>query len=95
MTTTTTLRREKDSLGWVDLPATAYWGAQTQRAIENFPISGIPISHFPQLIVALAQIKQAASRTNAATRGLDASIAAEIEATCAEIAAGGLVSRSP
>jgi aspartate ammonia-lyase len=89
------MRSEKDSLGFVELPATAYWGAQTQRAIENFPISGISVGHFPRLIVALAQIKQAAARANAATGGLDPSLAAQIEATCAEIIAGGLADQFP
>lgn len=95
MQTGAALRRERDSLGWVELPAAAYWGAQTQRAIENFPISGIPVGHFPRLIVALAQIKQAAARANAATGGLDLALATEIDATCAEIIAGGLADQFP
>ncbi len=95
METSAGRRSEKDSLGYVDLPAGAYWGAQTQRAIQNFPISGIPIGHFPRLVVALAQIKQAAARANAATGALDAKLAAEIDATCAEIIAGGLTDQFP
>src|ERR1700730_17346822 len=57
-------RIEHDSLGDVMVPASAYWGAQTARAIVNFPISGIPISHHTQLIRALAMVKQAAALAN-------------------------------
>lgn len=58
------MRIEHDSLGDVSVPAAAYWGAQTARAIVNFPISGIPISHHSQLIRALAMVKQAAALAN-------------------------------
>jgi aspartate ammonia-lyase len=57
-------RIEHDSLGEIGVPANAYWGAQTARAIVNFPISGIPISHHMQLIRALAMVKQAAALAN-------------------------------
>ncbi len=56
-------RTEHDSMGEVRVPADALWRAQTQRAVENFPISGRPLP--PTLIQALARIKGAASRTNA------------------------------
>ena len=59
-----TFRTEHDSLGEIGVPAAAYWGAQTARAIVNFPISGIPISHHTQLIRALAMVKQAAALAN-------------------------------
>jgi aspartate ammonia-lyase len=59
-----TFRIEHDSLGEIGVPAGAYWGAQTARAIVNFPISGIPISHHTQLIRALAMVKQAAALAN-------------------------------
>lgn len=58
-------RREHDSLGEVAVPADAYYGAQTVRAVQNFPISGVPLSHYPTLLRALAMVKQAAARTNA------------------------------
>ena len=57
-------RIEHDSLGEIGVPAEAYWGAQTARAVINFPISGIPISHHTQLIRALAMVKQAAALAN-------------------------------
>ena len=57
-------RTEHDSLGEVAVPADAYYGAQTARAVANFPISGVPISHYPSLIRALAMVKQAAALAN-------------------------------
>jgi aspartate ammonia-lyase len=57
-------RVEHDSLGEIGVPAEAYWGAQTARAVVNFPISGIPIAHHTQLIRALAMVKQAAALAN-------------------------------
>jgi aspartate ammonia-lyase len=56
------LRKEKDSLGFVEVPAKAYYGAQTARAVENFPISGMR-AH-PQLIRALGMVKRAAAQAN-------------------------------
>lgn len=58
------VRREHDSLGEVDVPIGAYYGAQTVRAVQNFPISGIAISHHPSLLKALALVKQAAAIAN-------------------------------
>ena len=55
-------RTEHDSMGEVRVPAEALWRAQTQRAVENFPISGTPLE--PRLVRALALVKQAAARTN-------------------------------
>jgi aspartate ammonia-lyase len=56
------MRKEKDSLGFVEVPATAYYGAQTARAVDNFPISGMR-AH-PQLIRALGMVKKAAAQAN-------------------------------
>ena len=56
-------RVEHDSMGEVRVPAAAHWGAQTQRAVENFPISGLPIER--ALVHALAAIKAEAARVNA------------------------------
>jgi fumarate hydratase, class II len=56
-------RLEKDSLGEVKVPSGAYWGAQTQRAIENFPISGL--KPYPAFVWAMAAIKRAAAEVNA------------------------------
>jgi aspartate ammonia-lyase len=43
-------RREHDLLGEVDVPAQAYWGVHTLRAVENFPITGVPVGHFPEFV---------------------------------------------
>ncbi|GLC92704.1 hypothetical protein Tamer19_21120 [Cupriavidus sp. TA19] len=51
-------------LGYREVPADAYYGIHTLRALENFPISGDPISKYPELIVALVDIKEAAALTN-------------------------------
>ena len=66
-------RIEHDSMGEVRVPAWAKWRAQTQRAVENFPISGTPIER--ELIGALAAIKGAAAAVNADLGVLDAEIA--------------------
>jgi fumarate hydratase class II len=57
------LRIEKDSLGEVEIPAAAYWGAQTQRAIHNFPITGL--KPYPAFVWSMATIKRAAAQVNA------------------------------
>ncbi|MDQ1129134.1 aspartate ammonia-lyase [Microbacterium sp. SORGH_AS_0888] len=61
---TTRTRTETDSLGSLEIPAGAYWGIHTARALENFPIAKRPISVYPELITALAMVKQAAARAN-------------------------------
>lgn len=60
---TTATRTEQDSLGTIEVPATALWGAQTQRAIQNFPISGM--RPYPAFIWAQTAIKRAAAQVNA------------------------------
>ena len=57
-------RTEHDLLGNREVPADAYYGIHTLRAVDNFPVTGTPISHYPELIRALAQIKMAAARAN-------------------------------
>jgi fumarate hydratase class II len=82
----TDTRTETDSFGPIEVPATAYWGAQTQRSIENFPFGAaerMPIG----IIHALAIVKQAAARVNR-THGLAPEIADAIEAAAAAVAAG-------
>ncbi len=79
-------RIESDSFGPIDVPAAAYWGAQTQRSIANFPFP--PHERMPiGIIHALALVKQAASRVNR-KHGLDAKLADAIEAAAAEVVAG-------
>ena len=58
------VRVEHDLLGDREVPASAYYGVHSVRAVENFPISGTPISAYPDLIVALACVKQAAAQAN-------------------------------
>src|SRR5215203_2726192 len=82
-------RREHDLLGEVDVPAQAYWGVHTLRAVENFPISGVPVGHFPKFVRALALVKQAAARANRRLGHLPAEKAEAIDRACALIAHGG------
>ena len=76
-------RTERDTLGEVQVPANAYWGAQTQRALENFPVSGLK-SH-PALVRAYVAVKLAAARTNQELGKLDALSAEMIENACREV----------
>jgi fumarate hydratase class II len=78
-------RTEHDTMGDVQVPARALWKAQTQRAVENFPISGVPID--PALIAALGLIKGAAARTNARLGVLTEERAAAIVEAAAAVAA--------
>ncbi len=81
-------RVERDTLGDVRVPAAAYYGAQTQRAVDNFPISGLTAP--PELIVATVQIKKAAAEANAALGRLPPKIAAAITAAADEVLGGKL-----
>ena len=89
----TATRTETDSIGAIDVPATAYWGAQTQRSIENFPFG--PTERMPIGIVrAQAIVKQAAARVNA-KHGLAPEIVAGIEDAARAIVAGQLDDQFP
>ncbi len=79
-------RIESDSLGELRVPAGALWGAQTQRAIENFPISGMRMP--PGFIRALGLIKAAAARANAELGTMAADLASAIDAAALEVASG-------
>ncbi|WP_030165265.1 class II fumarate hydratase [Spirillospora albida] len=79
-------RVEHDSMGEVRVPAAAKWRAQTQRAVENFPISGRGLE--PAHIAALGHIKAAAATVNAELGVLDADLAAAITEAALEVAAG-------
>ena len=59
------MRMGHDSLGSMPIPADAYWGIHTARALENFPITRRALSNHPNLVIALAFVKQAAARANA------------------------------
>jgi fumarate hydratase, class II len=86
-------RVEHDTMGEVRVPADALWGAQTQRAIDNFPVSGRPL---PQaLIVALAQLKEACARANADTGALPGEIAQAIAEAAQRVQAEDLMRHFP
>jgi aspartate ammonia-lyase len=74
-----TTRIEKDLLGEKEIPANAYYGVQTARALENFKISGIPINHYPGFVEAWAIVKLAAARANADVGTMDKNTLAAIE----------------
>src|ERR1700709_1057504 len=84
-------RRAHDLLCARDVPAGAYYGVHTLRAIENFPITGTPISIYPDLIKALASIKLAAARSNRDLGFLTAERCDAIVAACEEVRAGGFL----
>src|SRR5215813_10240262 len=82
----TEYRIERDTMGDVRVPVEALWRAQTQRAVENFPVSGRGLE--PRQIRALGLIKAAAAAVNAELGVLDQALAAAIEAAANEVAAG-------
>ncbi|GAA1856188.1 aspartate ammonia-lyase [Brevibacterium marinum] len=84
------IRTETDSIGSMEIPASAYWGVHTARANENFPIAGRPISVYPNFVRAFACVKQAAARANLEIGALDEQRAALISQACEEIRAGAL-----
>jgi aspartate ammonia-lyase len=81
-------RTEMDSLGSREVPADAYWGIHTARALENFPITRRAIFNYPDLIVALARVKQAGARANRDLGDLSPEKADIIERVCQEIVDG-------
>ncbi len=88
-----TTRTETDSIGPIEVPADAYWGAQTERSVENFPFGTrerMPI----EIVHALALVKQAAARVNR-SHGLDASIADAIDSAAQEVIDGTLDDQFP
>ena len=80
------MRIERDSLGTKRLPTSAYYGIQTQRAVENFPISGLRLPH--QMVRSMAEVKRAAALTNRRLGLLSAARARAIVRACDEILAG-------
>ncbi|MEH3159703.1 MAG: class II fumarate hydratase [Sphingomonas taxi] len=92
MTDTTPTRTETDSIGPIEVPADAYWGAQTQRSIENFPFAAserMPIG----IVHALALVKQAAARVNRDDLGAEKADA--IDSAAADVVAGKLDDQFP
>ena len=84
-------RREHDLIGDIDVPASAYWGAHTARAVENFPISGVTLASQPYFVTALATVKQAAAIANRDVGELPTTLADAIVAACEEIRGGALL----
>ncbi|MDA0368218.1 MAG: class II fumarate hydratase [Proteobacteria bacterium] len=88
-----TTRQETDSMGTVEVPADRYWGAQTQRSLENFRIGG---ERMPAAVIhALGEIKRAAAEANSASGDLDGAVAAAIVQAAEEVAAGTLDDHFP
>ena len=88
------MRSETDSFGAIDVPADAYWGAQTERSIGNFPFGErekMPV----EIVHALGFVKQAAARVNARIGGLDPQLAEAIQQAAAEVARGDLDGQFP
>jgi len=83
---TSSFRTERDSMGELKVPAEALWGAQTQRAVENFPISGLTMPR--EFIAALGLVKQAAARANRSLKLLDERTAQAVDTAAGEVAAG-------
>src|SRR5664279_1040966 len=81
-------RIEKDSLGQVQVPASAYYGAQTQRAVDNFPISGM--KPYPAFVWSMALIKRAAAEVNRDLGLLDEKLAKAIMQAADEVLEGKL-----
>jgi aspartate ammonia-lyase len=86
----TKMRIEHDSLGEAAVPEDAYYGVQTHRALDNFHISGIPMSHYPRMINALAYVKMAAAEANASLGLLDEDKSRAICRACEDILDGRL-----
>ncbi|HEY9068290.1 MAG TPA: lyase family protein, partial [Burkholderiaceae bacterium] len=83
-------RREHDFLGDMDIPADAYWGVHSARAVDNFPISGQTVATMPALIRALAFVKKAAALTNVELGVIDAKRADAIVRACDDLIGGAL-----
>jgi aspartate ammonia-lyase len=84
------VRIEHDLLGDLAVPADAYYGVQTARALENFHISGVTLDLYPDLIKAFAMVKMAAARANFACGQFSKEILTGIEAACQELIDGKL-----
>ncbi|MCU1432504.1 MAG: aspA [Actinotalea sp.] len=83
-------RTEHDLLGVREIPAQAYYGIHTARAVENFPITGVTVGSYPVLVRALAMVKEAAAAANLAAGELEPAIAGAIRSACREIRDGAL-----
>ena len=82
-------RVEHDLLGNLEVPADVYWGVHTARAIQNFPITGVPIGHYRSLIRSLCLVKAAATHANIQVGALDPKLGAAIIDACHQVESGG------
>src|SRR5277367_2416608 len=82
------LRTERDLLGEKQVPADAYYGVQTARALENFQISGVEINHYPGFVEAWAIVKLAAAKANTDVGAMKPEKLAAIEKACDAVLAG-------
>jgi aspartate ammonia-lyase len=83
-------RSEHDFLGDKDIPAEAYWGVHTARAVENFPITGQAVGGWSDLVCALAFVKRASAQANLSFGVIDARLAEAIELACDDLVRGEL-----
>lgn len=88
-------RTENDLIGNLPIPEDAYYGIHTQRAINNFQISGVKLSHFPEFVKALAYVKWAAAETNCQLGALDNKISSAIVEACKKIIRGEHIDQFP
>ena len=86
--TTLPARIERDFLGEREIPAGSYWGVHTARALENFAVSGTPVSVHRELVAALGAVKQAALRANRDLGLIDDRRADAIDRACQEVRDG-------
>ncbi|MBR1706451.1 MAG: aspartate ammonia-lyase [Bacteroidales bacterium] len=93
--TETKYRVESDLLGELQVPADAYYGVQTQRALDNYRISNTRMCDYPEYVIAMAYVKMAAAQANAELGVLDRGIADAIIAACREIVDGKLHDQFP
>ncbi len=91
----TKFRIESDLLGELQVPADAYYGVQTQRALNNYKISAVKMCDYPEYIIAMAYVKMAAAQANMELGVLDKTIAEAIVAACREIVDGRLHDQFP
>jgi aspartate ammonia-lyase len=84
------VRIEHDLIGKKEVPAGAYYGVQTARALENFKISGVPLCHYPELVQALGMVKMAAARANFDCGQFSKEILRGIAGACQELIDGKL-----
>jgi aspartate ammonia-lyase len=90
-----TTRVEKDLLGSAHVPVDAYWGIHTQRAVENFSLGGDRLESFPDLVAALAVVKQACARANREYGLIDTAVGDAIEWSCGQLRAGHYLKQFP